>query len=493
MAKENINRNVKDRRGSVAIKESEYFFYILLIAFVVLMAPHLIRFASGNTTLIGAQPYLHARIAEGMDWANIADTRFVDDLILGGRLIQYNPYHYLLAVSGHLFTVTTASKMLPFVFGLLTITFFYFTLKSLGIKSLNRFILSVLLVLSPPFIYLFSVSTPSSMSISLTMLGLYLYLSDKKYALGASLFCFFIVSFFSFFNLLLIILVILVISLIMGTKREKMLFFVLSILVIYLFKPVAFYNSFDYQAVSLRDIVSDLGAQIGFGVFNLILAFIGLFYSWKSKEKLYPLYFAVALLFAATFFIGREANAYSNFFLILFAGIGLLRIKELEWRFLQLRDITFMIIACGLLFSSISYTIRLSNAEPSEDVFKSLEFLEKNSDEGALVFTHYSRGYWVETIARRPVLADSLFYTIPDFNKRQLYSQDLFRSNSLDETRVVLGRYNISYIWIDKSMKEGLVWHEEKEGLLFLLRNEETFKKVYSSNETEIFKVQGLN
>jgi hypothetical protein len=38
-------------------------------------------------------------------------------------------------------------------------------------------------------------------------------------------------------------------------------------------------------------------------------------------------------------------------------------------------------------------------------------------------------------------------------------------------------------------MKEGEVWENREEGLLFLLRNNETFKNIYSSKDSEIWKV----
>jgi len=56
-------------------------------------------------------------------------------------------------------------------------------------------------------------------------------------------------------------------------------------------------------------------------------------------------------------------------------------------------------------------------------------------------------------------------------------------------TFTLLRSYNIRYIWITPEMRSGLVWNKDDEGLLFLLKNSETFKKVYSTYGYEIWEV----
>ena len=43
---------------------------------------------------------------------------------------------------------------------------------------------------------------------------------------------------------------------------------------------------------------------------------------------------------------------------------------------------------------------------------------------------------------------------------------------------------------IIKDMKNGLVWNEKEEGLLFLLKDNETFKKIYNTHEITIYGVR---
>ena len=42
-------------------------------------------------------------------------------------------------------------------------------------------------------------------------------------------------------------------------------------------------------------------------------------------------------------------------------------------------------------------------------------------------------------------------------------------------------------------MKEGKVWAKPDQGLLFLLRNNQAFAKVYDSNGMEIWQVKDAN
>ncbi|MBW2988144.1 hypothetical protein KY318_01425, partial [Candidatus Woesearchaeota archaeon] len=65
----------------------------------------------------------------------------------------------------------------------------------------------------------------------------------------------------------------------------------------------------------------------------------------------------------------------------------------------------------------------------------------------------------------------------------------LLYSRNLKHTKQTLKQYNISYILITKKMLSGGVWNSADEGLLFLLRNNETFKRVYEVNGNQVWQV----
>ena len=87
------------------------------------------------------------------------------------------------------------------------------------------------------------------------------------------------------------------------------------------------------------------------------------------------------------------------------------------------------------------------------------------------------------------MLADSLSTNSYDQNFLYKVEDSIFQSRDLFQTLSLLRKYSIDYIWITPEMKAGLVWNREGEGLLFLFENSETFKKVYSEEGYEIWKV----
>jgi len=101
----------------------------------------------------------------------------------------------------------------------------------------------------------------------------------------------------------------------------------------------------------------------------------------------------------------------------------------------------------------------------------------------------HSYGHWIEFTSERVVLLDGSPAYVKDLETRYNDSLWLFSSKDLETTRNLLFKYDIDYIFIDNVMKEGLVWLEQDEGLLFLLRNNETFKNVYNQTGVEIWQV----
>lgn len=482
-------KHPSDNKGSRAIKEKELIFYLIIAAFVVLMLPHMIRFFQGNNSLIGAQPYYHARIAENIIMGDLGR----DNLVYEGREYTLVPYHFVLAAAGYILGMDIASKLLPFAFGIFSLILFYLLLRKFAIGPFERFITSMLLIISPPFIYLSIVSTPNSLTVFLSLLGLFFFLRKKTYFFILSLLCFAIVSLSGLFNIGLLVLLLLFFKVMDEEHKAKAYLAILVMGIVYLARPMGFYIGFEFEAPSLlRSFISGLGAKIGFSIFSAILAVIGVFYSWKSKRKFYPLYIALAFLVFSSVYVGAEANLYTNFLVVFFAALGLRKIKAVQWSFMSVRDLSFIVIACGLLFTTISYIDRFPSSYPDTGMVNGLSWLKENSEENSLILSHPSRGFWIESIAQRPALADSFVESIRNYRIKQQDTNGIFYGVDLDDTMALLGKYGVKYILVDSEMRNGLVWSKEKEGLLYLFRNNKTFERVYTLNDTEIWRVYGL-
>jgi hypothetical protein len=166
-------------------------------------------------------------------------------------------------------------------------------------------------------------------------------------------------------------------------------------------------------------------------------------------------------------------------------GLALKRLIKLRWESFFLKEFTILLLILGLLFSTISYTNRFVVSEPGKETKKALTWLDDVSGRN-LVFSTYENGFWIQYWANKKTLTDSLFNSKASENG--FYdTEDILHSRDLEKTKKLLDKYQIKYIFIDPTMKEGGVWNK-KEGLWYLLDNNQTFKNLYQRNNVEIWE-----
>ncbi|MEK6835605.1 MAG: hypothetical protein AABX55_01125, partial [Nanoarchaeota archaeon] len=111
--------------------------------------------------------------------------------------------------------------------------------------------------------------------------------------------------------------------------------------------------------------------------------------------------------------------------------------------------------------------------------------------EQGVVFSHYTNGVFINAIAEKKNVMDSNFFYAPKLNEVYQDSQTLFYTRNFEVAQEIIKKYNIKYIFITKNMKAGLVWEKEDQGLLFLLNSaKDNFKKLYTNNEVELWRVR---
>jgi len=467
------------------LNERNSILFIVLITTAILLSPVALRFLNNNTMLIGDKAYYHARIGKLVSEKGIPEH---DELSYSGREYIFNPYHLVVSFFTN---VETASKILVFLAGISSAVLFFFILKEIKVNIKQRLLIILVLVLSPAFIYTFSVSNIYALSVLFLMTGMYCLAKKRLFFSG-----FFLIaaSFFSLFNVLLAIIFLL--GCLIRKKDRKVMFITAAVLIIFLIYYVPFYSShglpekLEFISINpLQQLISGLGSMIGFSIFALMLAIIGFSVSWKRKKEFVFVYAAMFFLMVMSFYL-PYSNIYLNFFICMFAGIGLYSIIKRRWEIRLIMHLTILALICGLLFSSVSYINRLVSMKPDENIKEGLEWLNSYSDVDEVVLSHYSNGAFIEYWAERPVVMDSLFSYSPEPNERYNDSMTIFNSRNLKKTKKLLDSYNVKYLFIDNEMKTGLVWQEEKQGLLFLLRNNETFKNIYNRNGIEIWKVK---
>ena len=468
------------------IKDNKLVLYIILVAFAMVIVPHLLRYISGNPALIGEEGYLHERIAE-----NILEGDFTRDTsVVGGRTLYYSPYHFLLAMIGLLTSLTAAAIILPLALGIGSALLFYKILEKFNIGSTERFVALCIFIVSPAFIYSFSLSTNHPLSLFFVLFSSWTYLKGGNYHKLAFI-SFIIASALNIFNGLLLSLL-LIFLLIKTREDQKHIFFAVMLLAIIAFFIHPPFTSTYHQTTSslITELVSDLGSAVGYGVFILMLAILGMIWAWPTKKDIYPLYITTITIIIVSYFTSYETLMYAAPLISIFAGIGIGKIKDFEWVLELLKHLTIWIIICGILFSSISYIARLPELNPSTDMIDALEELKDEIKEGDVVLSHHSNGYFIEHIADATVLTDSHMTSIDNIDEKLVDIHALFFTRDLEEAKDIFNKYSIDYIVVDKEMKQGLVWAEDEQGLLFLFRNTETFHKMYSNQEVDIWEVR---
>ena len=470
------------------LTNNKVFLYIFIMAVIVLLMVPFFRMLSG--VMVGEESYYHAQMAGRILREGIPEIE-----PLAARPYFFQPYHFVLAGFSLVLGIGAASFMVPFLCGLGSVIFFYKILRRFNFRPRKIFLIMAVYVLSPVFILIFSTSNHHCAALFFVVFGFYLFLKEqKKYFIAAAV-LFGLAGLFSIFALAFSLAVL---TAYCARKKEhtKRFYVVLGIAVLVLLSYLRLILYFGLPAlehITLKGVlikyISDIGGILGYGIFNILLALLGLYFIWK-KGKITLAYSLFFILVIVSFYF-NGMNAYLSLAFALFAGTGLYGLTRMKWHLKLIKKLTILVLIAGLLFSSISYIGRIDAMQPDEEVIKSLQWLKENSEPGEAVFSHYSKGFWIETVGNRPVVIDSLYPYTSEFKTRINDSEKIFESRNLARTKELLDLYKVRYIWIDNEMTAGQVWSKEEEGLLFLFRNEETFDKIYDNEGILIYEYIG--
>lgn len=414
--------------------------YLGLISFIVLFIPLI----AGRISLFGFESY-----------------RFIYSN-------QKTPFHFVVETLTFL-PIELALSLLVLFFGVGSIVLFYKILLKLKYTKVEAALICLITIFTPAFIYTFKVITFHAMAVFITLLSIYLTISSKRtryvgMLVGLSLIL------FSIFNFIFILSIYIYFALKNKNQivlNSALLLFLLLTFILSLINPIK-------QGILINSI-SDLGGFIGFGLFNIILFAFGMAVMWKKK---FLIFFPITiLLLALLFLLGPYVNSYLVFAFSYFVAFGLIAIMKLRWSMEFVKNITLLLIICGLLFSYVSFSGRLIDMPPSADSVEALHYLS-TLEPGVVLSSPNNNEIILFYGDKLPLVYSS----IP--------LDDIFQSRNFFRTRDFLYSHNVSYIYIDKLMRSGNPWSRERQGLLFLLRNNETFEKEYDNYPYEIWRVK---
>ncbi|MEK6940651.1 MAG: hypothetical protein AABW49_02015 [Nanoarchaeota archaeon] len=441
---------------------------LVVIVGLVIMIPQVFR----EDSIIGEKSYYYLRIAE--------DPLISEDpLSFGGRRHVFNPYPIIITFVGSILGLELASKIVPLIVCLMIVVIFYFILRFHGITKTISVLSILLLAGTPSFLYLANVSDTHSVVLLLILLA---YFSQQLKNTFFSTFFLLPIPLFGI-NYLVIVLFLLMVLWIHSKKIPSIQ--MVGVACVGLI-PLIRYG----LPVSLSSHVLfpffEFGVINGVSLFVLFLTIVG-FHSFQNTKYQYASVYALVIgLFVLSLFTEWGAS----FLMIPASPIAILGLQHMfndERGYRFFRNAILILAAAGVVLSSVLAVGQLVDAEPSKDVFSSLEFLRGESKTESVVLSHPDNGFWISAISRNKNVIDEHYYNSPNLKERWYDIQTLFHTTDIDEAEKVIRKYNIKYFYIDKDMKSGQVW-DGKTGLLFLFGASNKFNIIYESEEVEIWK-----
>lgn len=376
-----------------------------------------------------------------------------------------------------------SSILISVIFLIISVICLYYIFDRNKISILKRYIYFMVLFLSFPFLYNFARLDEFVFILFIGVTSAYFYGLKSRYRL-ISYGIISIIFLSNIFNVLLMLILILFLSSHHSKKDYKIYIWPYVFLA---FINMLYINKAIISAVTLNTsffeiFFVELGG-VGFGFFSLILTLYGIFLSLNKKKKYYVVYSSLIFtLLVYTLFI----PFYINYIFIIssfFIWIAIINLYERKWVVEDLKQLSFFLLFSGFLFAFILTNMFIVNQEPNIDLVEKLSTLE-NLPPGN-VLTHEKYGPLIKIYGHKPYV-DS---TSVDYNETYQIAQRLFYSRNLIKTKLILNNVTIDYIVITEEMKEGLIWNQEEEGILFLFRDDDLFKLLYKVDQFEVWEV----
>ena len=459
---------------------------ILIVALILLILPILLK---ENDLKIGEYSYFYERMV------NLAEEKLnYDKLSYSGRDLTYDlgPVSLLLFLN-NFFDIKILLFVLPIFFGLITILLFYFLLRKLDIEENVIILTLVFFIISPVIFYIFTSYNKFTVILPLIFLFINLFIYQNKFFKLSSLIFLFLLGFFSYKAILMSLLFILIY--LIKQKNLKQIYLPLfisfiSLIIAYLSRLITYgIINTGIEENYFKNLFSDLGSLYGLSIALFFFLIFGLNYLWKSKYKYIHVYIAFLILIILTI-LNKDFIIYFNFLAFYLAALGVNYLINSKWDSEIIRKLTIFLLIFILIFSSYNSLLAIKNSQPNKEVYDALVDLRNYGSNDDIVFSHYKYGILINSIANRKNFMDNNFNYIKDIKERYDDMQTLFYTRNADLAKKILTKYNIKYILITNEMKEGLVWNQKDEGLLFVLENSKEFRRVIYSDKVEIWRVK---
>lgn len=436
---------------------------IILLSIVVAIRP--------AKTLAGDEAYYHLMAARNHTG---------DVLSLSEQPLIISQYDHILRYSSRYFENYQFMKIFPIILGAICAILAYLIMNRFSDKNISLYS-SLILIISPAFLFIFSTNSAEIISLSLLLLGIFMLIQKNITVRYLSIIPFIFASLSSMFVSILIIVIYFSFFI---YSRKKFHFFFSAAIIAAVLAILRHHFIINYWASDLSltsNLFSDFGGLVGISVFTAIFAFAGLVVS-KKRQYAYP----IIIFMIIAFLIDFRTIIYSNVLVCGFAGIGLKKIIDKKWKLSNLKQTMNFLMICGLLFSAVAHIDVIKNMNPSKELLSASGWLKENAEKDAVILSHPSNSFIIEYYSERKTIYDSLSFYSDNFDQILNQTQEIYYSRNLEKTEKLLNTLNVHYFLIEPQMTEGEIWTKPNEGLLFLFTNEQKFKTVYDKKDIKI-------
>jgi hypothetical protein len=234
--------------------------------------------------------------------------------------------------------------------------------------------------------------------------------------------------------------------------------------------------------------ISDFSGADGLSLFAWLLGCIGLFMLWRHKRRHYAVMIATVLTLAGAL-LAPSLLGTAHLVLAVLAGYALAFFATMHWEFEDIKTLTLLVLVCGLLFSTLAHAMALAHGSPSKEFRSAALAAQKALPENAVALTLPEDGFAFSYWSGRQVYLDGWTAQTPNANERWDVAQAVWHAQDIERVRPALHKKGINALVITKEMRDGKVWDLPEQDVLFLLRNNETFKNAYRSSSVDIWAV----
>ncbi len=438
------------------------YFYLLLIAAVVLGVPLLSMYWQGQS-LLGAESYYYLSESQEISWKNY--------------------YYYPLNLIQNFIPSWTLS-FIPLSLAFVSIILGLKIAQRLEFSDHFTFLYLALMIISPIFILTFTTISVYSYFISLVLAGLWLLISDHKWRRYLSVLPLILATSFDLLSSLFLLLVLGAYYYHQKKEKEERHIVVKLVLIItaaaalshYFFFNTPLLLSIFYSHNWLSGLVSDLGGLSGVSLFALLLAAGGLILTWKEKRH-YPLYIFLLLTVPFYIYYGRYLFLLTAI-LLLFSSFGFIRMFERRWSLESIKKFTTLLVILGLLFSTLTYLNRITILGPAPAEIEALTWIKENIPEEKTVLSIPENSEYIRYFAQKEPA-----FSFDDLPQKKEQAAKILESPYTSITFPLLEQNNLSIIYFSPLMKQE---YPEGQGLRLVLKNEK-FKMVHSSGDAEVW------